>query len=65
MTQDTSSTANTSENHNALVIPMSDGYTVSCSCGWSGGHYGTPGPAEQVAKRHEADPSGEPESSHP
>ena len=56
MRQDTTSTADASERHNALVIPMSDGYAVSCSCGWSGGHYEKPGPAEHAARRHEADP---------
>jgi hypothetical protein len=46
------------ESHNALVIPMSDGYAVSCSCGWTGGHHKTPEPAEKSAEEHEADPTG-------
>lgn len=58
MTERTQSPANSLESHNALVIPMSDGYAVSCSCGWSGGHYNTPGPAERAAENHEARPSG-------
>lgn len=42
--------------HNALVIPMSEGYAVSCSCGWIGRSHASPRPAEQEAEDHEADP---------
>jgi hypothetical protein len=58
MTESTQSTAKALESHNALVIPMSDGYAVSCSCGWSGGQYNTPEPAERAAEDHEAHPNG-------
>jgi hypothetical protein len=44
------------QNHNALVIPVSDCYAVSCSCGWNGDWHDAPGPAEREAKGHEADP---------
>src|SRR4051794_30830967 len=43
------------ESHNALVIPMSDGYAVSCSCGWTGSDHPTPKAAEREAADHEAD----------
>jgi len=59
MTQGRSLTTETSERHNALVIPMSDGYAVSCSCGWTGGEYDEPEPAERAAESHEADRTGE------
>jgi hypothetical protein len=58
MTEGTQPTAKTLESHNALVIPMSDGYAVSCSCGWSGGLHKTPEPAEREAENHEAHPNG-------
>jgi len=45
------------ESHNALVIPLIDGYAVSCSCGWVGEDHEAPGPAEQEARDHEADPT--------
>ncbi|HWM55572.1 MAG TPA: helix-turn-helix transcriptional regulator [Solirubrobacterales bacterium] len=35
---------------------MSDGYAVSCSCGWVGGNHDEPSPAEQEAADHEANP---------
>lgn len=38
---------------------MSDGYAVSCSCGWTGGEYDEPEPAERAAESHEADRTGE------
>jgi hypothetical protein len=44
------------ERHNVLVVPLSDGYAVSCSCGWIGGTHEAPGPAEREAADHEADP---------
>lgn len=44
---------------------MSDGYAVSCSCGWSGGRYETPQPAEEAAKDHEVDPDGAEGSGRP
>lgn len=65
MTQEKSSTTETSERHNALVVPMSDGYAVSCSCGWAGGKYDEPEPAERAAERHEADRTGKAEGSQP
>lgn len=43
--------------HHALVIPMSDGYAVSCSCGWIGGRHESGGPAEREARGHEASPT--------
>jgi hypothetical protein len=55
--------ANTSERHNALVVPLSDGYAVSCSCGWTGGRYDEPEPAEPAAKSHEMDRTAETEGS--
>lgn len=42
--------------HHALVIPMSDGYAVSCSCGWIGGSHESEGPAEREARDHERAP---------
>jgi len=51
-------------NHNALVIPMSDGYAVSCSCGWTGESHRSPEPAKQEAREHEADPAGGEEVPH-
>lgn len=42
-----------SERHHALVVPMADGYAVSCSCGWNGGRYEASGQAEHAAKGHE------------
>lgn len=35
---------------------MSDGYAVSCSCGWVGGNHDDPELGEQEAARHEAQP---------
>jgi DNA-binding XRE family transcriptional regulator len=35
---------------------MSDGYAVSCSCGWIGGNHDDPELAEQEAADHEAHP---------
>jgi len=54
-----------SDSHNALVVPMSDGYAVSCSCGWSGGKYDEPEAAERAAESHEAERAGQAESSQP
>lgn len=36
---------------------MSDGYAVSCSCGWIGGNHDDPELAEQEATDHEARPN--------
>lgn len=44
------------DRHHTLVVPMSDGYAVSCSCGWVGQNHDEPGPAEQEAAEHEARP---------
>jgi hypothetical protein len=54
-----------SDSHNALVVPMSDGYAVSCSCGWTGGTYEEPELAERAAESHEAERTGEAEGSRP
>jgi hypothetical protein len=53
MTQNTPSMSNLLVVHNTLVIPMSDGYAVSCSCGWEGEHHKTAGPAELEAESHQ------------
>lgn len=45
------------ERHHALVVPSANGYVVSCSCGWAGGSYEAPEPAELAAEGHEADPA--------
>jgi ribosome-binding protein aMBF1 (putative translation factor) len=44
------------DSHHVMVVPMSDGYAVSCSCGWVGGNHNSPEPAEQEAADHEARP---------
>jgi hypothetical protein len=46
-----------SHRHNPLVVPTLDSYVVSCSCGWVGGSHDAPGPAEQEARDHEANPA--------
>lgn len=45
-----------SKSHNALMVPMLDGYVASCSCGWIGTSQDQAGPAEQEAKDHEDNP---------
>lgn len=42
--------------HNALVVPMSEGYAVSCSCGWGGEMHDASESAEREARGHESDP---------
>jgi len=46
-----------SDSHNALIVPTLDSYVVSCSCGWVGASHGSPEPAEQEVRDHEADPT--------
>ena len=45
-----------SHHHRAGVVHMSHAYVATCSCGWLGGDHQTPGPAEQEAADHEANP---------
>jgi hypothetical protein len=45
------------DSHHALVIPISDGYAVSCACGWIGGEHSDPLLAEQEARKHEGNPA--------
>lgn len=45
-----------SERHHALVIPLSDGYAVSCLCEWAGETCKASDRAERVANEHEAGP---------
>lgn len=51
-----SSLVSKSERHLTLVIPLSDVYVVSCSCGWAGETCKASDRAERVAKEHEAGP---------
>jgi hypothetical protein len=46
-----------SDRHHALVIPLNEGYAVSCSCGWVGGSHDAPDPAEREARDHEENPA--------
>lgn len=50
-------TAPGSESHHTLIVPLVDGYAVSCSCGWLGGSHDTAEEAEAAAREHEIGPS--------